>query len=540
MAELLYTAHRHHPNSIFMTSHDGIESSIDDVYKQSMDVARSLLYLNLSDVILFTENSPRQVVVLLGTLLAGGRASMVYHNSSSNMCEYIVKQTQSKIIFVDSRERYEMVRNLVDTVILMYDDDSWSHFNSIGSCEPYPSSMEPQSNDCCVIIYTSGTTGNPKGVMLSHDNLIFSANAHIENNPILLSQPMRVISHLPMSHIGALMNDVVVPLMCITRGQQATLFFSSDSLSTTLIKIRPTMLFCVPRLWERIENDCKKIEHNLDGFLHKSMKKLCSISHKNRQVGGSKLLANTDILARRYMRKHILEKVGLDKINLPLTGGAYTNIETLEYFGSIGFDVLGAYGMSELMGVQTVSRPDFFIDGYSGVQVEGTEVRVDDETGELCFRGRQVTMGYYGQSKKCVDENGWFHTGDVGEIHKTGHIKIIGRLDDLIITSTGHKIVPEPIETCIRNGCDDIENVLLVGHGEKYLGLLLSMKVKGDISRAMEHIEYYNNHLSNSKSERIQKVILFTIEANDLTASNKIKRGHILKRYRNEIRAMYF
>ena len=540
MAELLHTAHRHHPKSIFMTSHDGTVSSIDDVYNQSMDVARSLLYLNLSDVILFTENSPRQVIVLLGTLLAGGRASMVYHNSSSNMCEYIVKQTQSKIIFVDSRERYEMVRNLVDTVILMYDDDSWSHFNSIGSCEPYPSSMEPQSNDCCVIIYTSGTTGNPKGVMLSHDNLIFSANAHIENNPILLSQPMRVISHLPMSHIGALMNDVVVPLMCITRGQQATLFFSSDSLSTTLIKIRPTMLFCVPRLWERIENDCKKIEHNLDGFLHKSMKKLCSISHKNRQVGGSKLLANTDILARRYMRKHILEKVGLDKINLPLTGGAYTNIETLEYFGSIGFDVLGAYGMSELMGVQTVSRPDFFIDGYSGVQVEGTEVRVDDETGELCFRGRQVTMGYYGQSKKCVDENGWFHTGDVGEIHKTGHIKIIGRLDDLIITSTGHKIVPEPIETCIRNGCDDIENVLLVGHGEKYLGLLLSMKVKGDISRAMEHIEYYNNHLSNSKSERIQKVILVTIEANDLTASNKIKRGHILKRYRNEIRAMYF
>jgi long-subunit acyl-CoA synthetase (AMP-forming) len=328
--------------------------------------------------------------------------------------------------------------------------------------------------------------------------------------------------------------------MCITRGQQATLFFSNDSLTTTLIKVRPTMLFCVPRLWERIEIDCKKIEHNLNGIFHRNMKKLCSISHKNRQAGGYKFLANIDILARKYMHKHIHEKIGLDKINLPLTGGAYTNLETLEYFGSIGFDVLGAYGMSELMGVQTVSRPDFFLNGYSGVPVEGTEVRLDDETNELCFRGRQVTMGYYGQSKKCVDENGWFHTGDVGEIHKTGHIKIIGRLDDLIITSTGHKIVPEPIETCIRNGCDDIENVLLVGHGEKYLGVLLSMKAKSDITRAMKHIEYYNNHLSNSKSERIQKVILFTIEADDLTASNKIKRGYILKRYKNEIRAMYF
>ncbi len=154
MAELLYTAHRHHPKYIFMTSCDGIETTIDDVYKQSMEVARSLLYLDLNDVILFTENSPRQIIVLLGILLAGGRASMVYHNSSSNMCEYIVKQTQSKIIFVDSRERYEMVRDLVDTVVLMYDNNSWSCFNSIGRCEPHPSFSEPQSNDCCIIIYT--------------------------------------------------------------------------------------------------------------------------------------------------------------------------------------------------------------------------------------------------------------------------------------------------------------------------------------------------------------------------------------------------
>ena len=540
MAELIDFAYRHHPKSIFMTSHDGTELSIEDVYKHSMDVARSLVYLNLKDVILFTENSPRQVVVLLGTMLAGGRVSMVYHSSSSNMCEYVVKQTQSKIIFVDSLERYEMVRDLVDTVVLMHDKNSWSDFSSFGRCGPYPGFPEPQPTDCCIIIYTSGTTGNPKGVMLSYDNILFSANAHIENNPILLSEPMRVISHLPMSHIGALMNDVIVPLMCITRGQQATLFFSNDSLTTTLIKVRPTMLFCVPRLWERIEIDCKKIEHNLNGFFHRNMKKLCSISHKNRQAGGYKFLANIDILARKYMRKHILEKIGLDKMKLPLTGGAYTNIETLKYFGSIGFDVLGAYGMSELMGVQTVSRPNAFIDGYAGIPVCGTEARVVDTTGELCFRGRQVTIGYYGNDSRCVDEDGWFHTGDVGEIHKTGHIKVTGRLDDLIITSTGHKIVPEPIETCIRNECGDIENVLLVGHCEKYLGLLLSMKIGGDISRAMKQIEYYNNHLSNSKSERIQKVILFTIEANDLTASNKIKRGNILKRYKNEIRAMYF
>ena len=336
------------------------------------------------------------------------------------------------------------------------------------------------------------------------------------------------------------MNDVFVPLMCITRGQQATLFFSSDSLTTTLIKVRPTMLFCVPRLWERIEIDCKKIEHNLNGFLHKSVKKLCSISHKNRQVGGSKFLVNIDILARKYMRKHILEKIGLDKINLPLTGGAYTNLETLEYFGSIGFDVLGAYGMSELMGVQTVSRPDFFIDGYSGVPVDGTEVRVDDDTGELCFRGRQVTVGYYGQSEKCVDENGWFHTGDIGEIHDTGHIRVIGRIDDLIVTSTGNKIVPDPIESHLQCECQDINRVILVGDNQKFVTALIEPTTGGDISCILETVEAYNNNHCKSKSETIRRVTLVKITEEEVTPSNKIKRRKILKKYEDEIRAMYF
>lgn len=540
MAELLHFAYHHHPSFLFMTDDDGTKHYINDVYTQSMDIARSLVYLNLKDVILFTENTPRQVIVLLGTIVMGGRVSVVYHNNSERACTHIVKQSQAKIAFVDTRERYEIMRHLVDRVVFLHDETSWIEFSALGRCGPFPGAPEPyvpetRSKDCCVIIYTSGTTGLPKGVMLSHDNLIFSANAHIENNPVLLSEPMRVVSHLPMSHIGALMNDVFVPLTCICEGQRATLFFSKETLAYTLPRVRPTMLFCVPRIWEKLANDAKRIDHT-----HTFMKRMCMIGHKNRQVGGYSCLKRIDTFARMYMRSGILKRLGLDKVKLPLTGGAYTSTHVLEYFGSIGLDILGAYGMSELMGVQTVSRPNFFIDGYAGIPVPGTEVRVHEVTGELWFRGRQVTQGYINRGP-CVDGDGWFHTGDLGEIHASGHIKILGRLDDMIVTSTGNKILPEPIESRLVKICeDDLDKAVIVGRGEKYICALLALKRGGDVSKVLKGVDRYNSEYAASRVEKIRRVSLIVLDEDDVTSSNKIKRSTVLNRYSNTIKAMYY
>lgn len=545
MAELLHFAYHHHPSFVFMTDDDGTERFINDVYIQSMDIARSLVYSDLKDVILFTENTPRQVIVLLGTMIMGGRVSMVYHNSSQKTCAHIVEQTRSKIAFVDSYERYEMMSRLVDRVVLLHDEASWTDFSALGRCGPFPGAPEPhvpktRLKDCCVIIYTSGTTGLPKGVMLSHDNIMFSANAHIENNPVLLSEPMRVVSHLPMSHIGALMNDVFVPLTCICEGQRATLFFSKETLTDTLPRVRPTMLFCVPRIWEKLANDAKCIDRALDSITHRIMKQMCTTGHRNRQIGGYSYLKRIDVFARLYMRSHILKELGLDKVKLPLTGGACTSTHLLDYFGSIGLDILGAYGMSELMGVQTVSRPDFFIDGYAGIPVPGTEVRVHETTGELWFRGRQVTQGYINRGP-CVDGDGWFHTGDLGEIHASGHIKILGRVDDTIVTSTGNKIIPEPIESRLLKECgDDLDRAVIVGHGEKYICALLALKRGGDVSKVLKGVDSYNSMYAASRTEKIRRVSLIILGRDDVTPTNKIKRSTVLNRYSDSIKAMYY
>lgn len=502
--ELLNSVRCCQPNMKFMVSHDESFMTMKEVYDECIQVSLSILKLGVEHVTIFAENSPKHVISILGSVIGGSIPSLLYHGSTHSGCEYVIKHTKSRVVFVDTLERLKIilkVRHRLDAIVLFDETNerlpinvfTWKDFITFGSNCKYLS-PRPKCDDCCMIIYTSGTTGNPKGVMLSHDNLTFSANAHIKNNPVLVSEPMRFVSHLPLCHIGALMNDVIVPLTCIARyGQEASVYFiDSPSINIHhLRRIRPTMIFCVPRLWQRIAN-----EGNVD--------------------------------------------LGLDQMKLALTGGAHTDIELIKYFRSIGVNLLGAYGMSELMGVQTVSRPDFFIDGYSGVPVDGTEVRVDDDTGELCFRGRQVTIGYYGQSEKCVDENGWFHTGDIGEIHETGHIRVIGRIDDLIVTSTGNKIVPDPIESHLQRECQDINRVILVGDNQKFVTALIEPTTGGDVSRILETVEAYNNNQCKSKSETIRRVTLVKITEEEVTPSNKIKRRKILKKYEDEIKAMYF
>lgn len=548
------------PESVYMVSHDDIEWKMKDVCEHSMNVAKALTYLDANTITIFASNSPRHTTSMLGSMIMGGRMCSLYCRSTLRTCEYVLKDSRSSVIFVDNEERLlialaakKRIRHLKTIVMIgdcteYYGPDvyTWEDFLKFGE-RGEVRVHTPTPDDCCAILYTSGTTGNPKGVLISHDNLIFAANGHIQNNPCLLSEPMRFISHLPTSHIGSIMNEIIVPLMISSVYKQKSKVYYTDKPVVdieTLKRVRPTMIFCVPRIWERIADAAQEIEKGLDGILHRRMKTLCSISHTHRQHGGYRVLANVDMFARFYMRRSVLRQIGLDSMKLPLTGGAYTEIETLKYFGSLGFDLLGAYGMSEIMGVQTISRPNFFLDDYSGIPICGTEVKVDDKTGELYFRGRQVAMGYNGITKPFVDKDGWFATGDVGEIHESGHIRVTGRMDDLIITSTGKKIVPEPIESKLCKECDDIDGAVLVGHRRKYMGLLLLLKPNCDISRAIECVKHYNDNYAGSSSEKIRRIVIiknkFTIEDGDLTPSNKIRRANILKKYKNEIDTMYF
>jgi long-chain-fatty-acid--CoA ligase ACSBG len=543
----------------YMISSSGVEWKLRDVYTQSLKVAKSLIHLGLiprhESVSIFTQNSPERVICMLGAIIANSKACGIYFSSTQSTCDYILKDSNSRVLFVDSKERLQIaIKSNVKYIVLLDHCENliigapsrvytWNQFIEIGTrvrheiLHEYTQSQK--RNDCCIVVYTSGTTGNPKGVMLSHDNVIYTAKSNLEHNPVLLECPMRLLSVLPMSHVAPILSDVILPLAVVgIYGKPASVYFSkTTSMSIKdLVIARPTYIFAVPRIWEKIYEEALTLESKFDGFIYRCMKNICYTSHKNKSC--------LSRFAKSYMKTRIQREIGLDNVKLCLTGGAHVDIETTLNFARFGINLLGSYGMSELSGMQSMPHPHDSMDGYSGIPICGTEAKVDDATSELCFRGRQVALGYMNQDRPFTDEEGWFHSGDVGEIHESGYIKVNGRLDDTIITSYGKKISPIPIESQLCRICDDISEAILVGNNEKYLSLLFTMKPGSNINNIFNCINAYNSDIASNNSEKIHRVCVirerFTVEGGEITSSNKIRRFNILKKYHNEIKSMYY
>lgn len=566
--ELVSQSNKTNSNTVIMTSSDGMSYKMKHVYNDILKVSKSLIYLGLipihESVSIFSWNSPEWIITALAAIIAGGKVCTIHFNSTRSRCEYVLKDSLSRVIFVDTKERLDIAikakKHLprLKAIVVMNDTltspheyvYNWKQFVELGVkirdeiLNERISFQKP--NDCCMLVYTSGTTGNPKGVMLSHDNITWTARAHMEHNPIFSSEPMRVLSFLPLSHIAPIMFELFVPFTCMSvYNQKATIFFAkSSSIGVKeLTWCRPTVIFAVPRTWEKLAGVAKEIEAGLDGFLYRIMKQVCVKSHDKRQDGGHTKLNFIDSVARRYMNNGIKKFLGMDKVQLCFTGAAPPNIGVVKYFAGLGIDIVGAYGMSELSGSQCFSKPHMFIDGFSGLPVPGTEVKVDELTGELCFRGRQVMLGYHGETTPCVDEDNWFHSGDTGEIHKNGYIKINGRVDDTIITSYGKNIMPTVIESYLCERCEDVENAIVVGNNMKYLGLLVTLKPNGDVNNIYKCLKEYNKTTKSTKADKIKKIVVvrgeFSVSGGELTPSNKLRRSYIIKKYENEIKAMY-
>lgn len=568
VSELVSLANKSYEKSTYMVSSSGIEWKMCDVYGQSLKVAKSLIHLGLipryESVSIFAQNSPERVVCMLGAIIANSKACGIYFSSTQKTCEYILNDSNSKVLFVDSKERLEIAlksKTKLRAIVLLNNCEdlivgipssvyTWKQFIEIGMrirdeiIDEY--TINQKSSDCCIVVYTSGTTGNPKGVMLSHDNVIYTAKSNLKHNPILLECPLRLLSFLPMSHIAPILSDIFLPLtaMGIYHTSASVYFSRTPSISIRdLVIARPTYIFAVPRIWERVYEEALALEPKFDNFVYRCMKKICYASHIKRQNKNHE----DDFMsrfARTYMKTRIQREIGMDNVKLCLTGGAHVDITTTHNFSKFGINLLGSYGMSELSGMQSIPHSHYVLEGYSGIPICGTEAKVDEFTNELCFRGRQVALGYTNQDKPFTDEKGWFHSGDVGEIHENGYIKVHGRLDDTIITSYGKKISPIPIESHLCRVCEEISEAILVGNCEKYLSLLFTMKPESNINNVFNCINMYNQEVASDNSEKIHRVCIirdeFTVEGGEITSSNKIRRFNILKKYHNEIKSMYY
>uniref|UniRef100_A0A9J8BWB9 Long-chain-fatty-acid--CoA ligase ACSBG2 n=1 Tax=Cyprinus carpio carpio TaxID=630221 RepID=A0A9J8BWB9_CYPCA len=548
----------------------------NEYYKSCRTAAKSFLKLGLEryhGVGILGFNSAEWFIADIGAILAGGFAVGIYTTNSSEACQYVAENCQANILVVENHKQLQKILQVQDKLphlkaIIQYKDElkekkpnlyTWAEFMELGRDEPDAqlddiiSSQKP--NQCCTLIYTSGTTGQPKGVMLSHDNLTWTAFATGRDVSLTDADKLQevVVSYLPLSHIAAQMIDIWLPM--IAGG--VTYFAQPDalkgSLANTLREIRPTAFMGVPRVWEKMQEKMK------------------SIGAKSSTV-------------RRKVRKAL----GLDRCTRCYTGAAPITKDTLEFFLSLDIPLFELYGMSESSGPHTISLSDAFRLTSCGKVIPGCKTKIfnpdADGNGEICFWGRHVFMGYLNmpdKTEEALDADGWLHSGDLGKHDQDDFLFITGRIKELIITAGGENIPPVPIEDAVKEVVPLISNAMLIGDKRKFLSMLLTIKCQvnnetgapedeltpeavelcrklgsnatrvSEIAGGRDRVvhtaiqEGINrvNEKATSNAQRIQKWTVlekdFSIPGGELGPTMKLKRPVVMKMYKDQIENFY-
>jgi len=414
--------------------------------------------------------------------------------------------------------------------------------------------------------------------------------------------PHASVSYLPLSHIAAQLLDIFYPIAVtayypLIKSWEVYIARPTalkGTLGLTLKAARPTMFFGVPRVWEKIqEGIIQKNRDNPPSWIKKTMirwlKGVNTQSYYSRQCGGDMAVPWFNMFAEMLLVSKVKKGLGFDRVQATFTGAAPTSIATLEFWGSLGIDVIEAYGMSETCGVHSISLPYHNKQGTVGVPLTGCTTWLPFEAGrdqpgngEICMRGRHIMMGYMfdeEKTKRTIDDEGYCHSGDVGTLlEEYNLLKITGRIKELIITAGGENIAPVPIEDYLKAQCEGISNVVVIGDRKKYLTALITLRVQQnaetvtftndlvgaakdvdaecktvDAARGSEKwkayiqgaIDKYNADgaycVSNAQKIQYYRILDndFGVESGELTATMKLKRSVVAERYAEDIESMY-
>uniref|UniRef100_A0A3Q3W420 Long-chain-fatty-acid--CoA ligase ACSBG2 n=1 Tax=Mola mola TaxID=94237 RepID=A0A3Q3W420_MOLML len=586
-----------------------------EYYQTCRTAAKSFLKLGLEryhGVGILGFNSAEWFIADIGTILAGGFAVGIYTTNSPEACEYVAENCRANIIVVEDHKQLQKILKIEDKLphlkaIIQYKDAlkekrpnlyTWAEFMELGQNEPEEpldaiiSSQKP--NQCCTLIYTSGTTGQPKGVMLSHDNLTWTAlstSRHVGLTDATQAQEV-VVSYLPLSHIAAQMVDIWLTI----KVGGLTYFAQPDalkgSLVNTLKEVRPTAFMGVPRVWEKMQEKMKSV-----GAKSSTVRRKVSAWAKDVGLQTNLTKMNHGAASRTTFSYHIAKKLvfrkvrkalGLDRCNKCYTGAAPITKDTLEFFLSLDIPVYELYGMSESTGPHTISLPEAFKLTSCGKEIPGCKSKLhnpDEEgNGEICFWGRHIFMGYLNMPNKteeALDAEGWLHSGDLGKHDKNGFLFITGRIKELIITAGGENIPPVPIEDAVKEALPLISNAMLIGDKRKFLSMLLTIKCEvnaesgdpedeltpdvvefcrklgskatcvSEIAGTRDRVIYTAiqeginrvNEKATSNAQRIQKWTVlgrdFSVTGGELGPTMKLKRPVVAKMYKEQIENFY-
>ncbi|XP_061093922.1 long-chain-fatty-acid--CoA ligase ACSBG2 isoform X1 [Conger conger] len=589
----------------------------EEYYQQCRRAAKGFLKLGLEryhGVGILGFNSAEWFIADVAAILAGGFAVGIYTTNSPEACQYVAENCQANILVVENHKQLQKILQVQDKLpnlkaIIQYKEAlkekrpnlfTWAEFMEMGNEVPDSqlddiiASQKP--NQCCTLIYTSGTTGQPKGVMLSHDNLTWTAFGTVRNVRLTDATESQevVVSYLPLSHIAAQMIDIWITM----KVGGVTYFAQPDalkgSLANTLREVRPTAFMGVPRVWEKMQEKMKSVGAKSSTVRRKVAawaKDVGLSTNLNRMQRNGATEARAPLnyrLAKKLVFRKVRKALGLDRCTKCYTGAAPITKDTLEFFLSLDIPVYELYGMSESTGPHTISLPESFRLTSCGKVIPGCETKIfrpDEEgNGEICFWGRHVFMGYLNmpdKTEEALDSDGWLHSGDLGKHDEQDFLFITGRIKELIITAGGENIPPVPIEDAVKEAVPLISNAMLIGDKRKFLSMLLTIKcevnpdsgapedeltdealsvcqrlgssstrvseIAGGRDRAVhaaiqEGIKRVNE-ASTSNAQRIQKWTVlerdFSIPGGELGPTMKLKRPVVMKMYKEQIENFY-
>ncbi len=567
-----------------------ISITYKQLYNRVLQVSRGLRKMGIKKgdrVAILSETRPMWVLADFGILNLGAIEVPIYHTDSPEQIAYIINHSEAKAIFISTKGQYQKLLDVKDKIkkniqfVVAHDrflgdpelpvytlyqlseisedlseDDKKSIEESIDAIDP---------DEIYTILYTSGTTGRPKGVLLTHNNII--SNLYYTKRKVgdLIGKDDVFLTFLPFSHVLGKTDSCYLPMYV---GAKIAFAESIETIADNMKEIRPTIMVTVPRLLEKIHSRIMDVTHEMP----KSKKVLVHWAFDvGREYIKKKYIDHTEPsemryrLADRLVFSKLRKGMGLDRLKAFVSGGAPLDKDLNIFYWGCGLRVFEGYGLTETSPVLCVNTPEQIKFGSVGTPLERTEVKVAED-GELIFRGPQIAKGYYKmpeETKEAFSDDGWFKTGDIGHVDNEGYVFITDRKKEIIITAGGKNIAPQMIENALKSS-KYISNACLYGDRRPYVVALITLNMERIIEYAKEHHLRYFDIKDLARNEKIIQLIKgevekvnkrlarvetikkfailpndFTIEGGELTSTLKLKRRVIYEKYKDIIECLY-
>jgi long-subunit acyl-CoA synthetase (AMP-forming) len=481
----------------------------------------------------------------------GATPFSVYNTYAPEQIQYQLEDAEARIVVTEKafEDRFSGLSGVEHLIVVDGDDDVESHAPGDFDFEAAWRAVRPE--DILTLIYTSGTTGPPKGVQLTHSNLISAVQGF--DDVISFPSDGRVVSWLPMAHIAERACSHYLPMML---GFTTTDCPDPRAVVLYLPEVRPSWFFAVPRIFEKLKAAIEAgIEAEEDAARKQATQWALDVGLRKVRLeqAGEPVpdeLAAEHAKADELVLSKIRERLGLDQIESINVGAAPTPREVIEFFHAIGVPLAELWGMSETTGYGTCNPPDKIKIGTVGPPSPGVEIKLAED-GEVLIRGPVITPGYRNQPDKTaetIDTEGWLYTGDVGEFDEDGYLKIVDRKKELIINAGGKNMSPANIEAKVKAASPVIGQVIAIGDMKPYNVALITLDP--DVAPAFEgRIEAEVERgvtAANEQMARVEQIKKYKILEQDwqpggdeLTPTMKLKRKPIHQKYEKEIEALY-